>query len=167
MRLTTKGRYAVTAMLDLALHYQNGPITLADISSRQGISLSYLEQLFSRLRKRGLVDSARGPGGGYRLSRPANEVAVAEVITAVDEKVDATRCGGLANCQDDNQCLTHELWADLSQQIYDFLNNISLGQLVERKGIQEVAARQDRKHLAAPANLRNDIEVGMPKKEAV
>lgn len=167
MRLTTKGRYAVTAMLDLALHYQNGPITLADISSRQGISLSYLEQLFSRLRKRGLVDSARGPGGGYRLSRPANEVAVAEVITAVDEKVDATRCGGLANCQDDNQCLTHELWADLSQQIYDFLNNISLGQLVERKGIQEVAARQDRKHLAAPANLRSDIEVGMPKKEAV
>jgi Rrf2 family iron-sulfur cluster assembly transcriptional regulator len=167
MRLTTKGRYAVTAMLDLALHYQNGPITLADISSRQGISLSYLEQLFSRLRKRGLVDSARGPGGGYRLSRPANQVAVAEVITAVDEKVDATRCGGLANCQDDRQCLTHELWADLSQQIYDFLSNISLGELVERKGVREVAARQDRKHTSGPSSLRNDVEVNMAEKEAV
>lgn len=146
MRLTTKGRYAVTAMLDLALHYKNGPITLADISQRQGISLSYLEQLFSKLRKRGLVDSARGPGGGYRLSRPAAEIAVAEVITAVDEKVDATRCGGLANCQDEQQCLTHELWSGLSQQIYDFLNGISLGTLVERQGVQEVAARQDRRH---------------------
>ncbi len=167
MRLTTKGRYAVTAMLDLALHYQSGPITLADISSRQGISLSYLEQLFSRLRKRGLVDSARGPGGGYRLSRPADQVAVAEVITAVDEKVDATRCGGLANCQDDNQCLTHELWADLSQQIYDFLSNISLGELVDRKGIQEVAARQDRKHATGPASVRNDVEVSLAEKKAV
>ena len=145
MRLTTKGRYAVTAMLDLALHYKDGPITLADISSRQGISLSYLEQLFSKLRKQGLVDSARGPGGGYRLSRTANEIAIADVITAVDEKVDATRCGGMANCHDDHQCLTHELWSDLSQQIYDFLSNISLGQLVERKGIQEVAERQDRR----------------------
>lgn len=146
MRLTTKGRYAVTAMLDLALHYTNGPITLADISQRQGISLSYLEQLFSKLRKRGLVDSARGPGGGYRLSRPAVEIAVADVVTAVDEKVDATRCGGLANCQDDQQCLTHELWSDLSQQIYDFLSSISLGALVERQGVVEVAARQDCKH---------------------
>jgi Rrf2 family iron-sulfur cluster assembly transcriptional regulator len=109
MRLTTKGRYAVTAMLDLALHYKDGPITLADISQRQGISLSYLEQLFSRLRKQELVDSTRGPGGGYRLSRDAHEIAVADVITAVDEKVETTRCGGLSNCQDDSQCLTHEL----------------------------------------------------------
>jgi len=108
MRLTTKGRYAVTAMLDLALHYKDGPITLADISQRQGISLSYLEQLFSKLRKQGLVDSTRGPGGGYRLSRDANQIAVADVITAVDEKVETTRCGGLSNCQDDQQCLTHE-----------------------------------------------------------
>jgi Rrf2 family iron-sulfur cluster assembly transcriptional regulator len=144
MRLTTKGRYAVTAMLDLALHYQDGPITLADISQRQGISLSYLEQLFSKLRKQGLVDSTRGPGGGYRLSREANQIAVADVITAVDEKVETTRCGGLSNCQDDQQCLTHELWTELSGQIHQFLMGISLGQLVERKGVQEVAARQER-----------------------
>ena len=144
MRLTTKGRYAVTAMLDLALHFKDGPITLADISQRQGISLSYLEQLFSKLRKNGLVDSTRGPGGGYRLSRDAHEVAVADVITAVDEKVETTRCGGLSNCQEDQQCLSHELWTDLSQQIHDFLKGISLGQLVERQGVQEVAARQER-----------------------
>ncbi len=144
MRLTTKGRYAVTAMLDLALHYKDGPITLADISQRQGISLSYLEQLFSKLRKNGLVDSTRGPGGGYRLSREAREIAVADVITAVDEKVETTRCGGLSNCQDDQQCLTHELWTDLSAQIHDFLKGISLGQLVERQGVKEVAARQER-----------------------
>ena len=137
MRLTTKGRYAVTAMLDLALHYDEGPITLADISQRQGISLSYLEQLFSKLRKNGLVDSTRGPGGGYRLSREAREIAVADVITAVDEKVDATRCGGLANCQGDQKCLTHELWTDLSDQIYSFLSSISLGTLVERHNVKE------------------------------
>jgi len=144
MRLTTKGRYAVTAMLDLALHYKDGPITLADISQRQGISLSYLEQLFSRLRKQELVDSTRGPGGGYRLSRDAHQIAVADVITAVDEKVETTRCGGLSNCQDDSQCLTHELWTELSSQIHDFLMGISLGNLVERQGVQEVAARQER-----------------------
>ena len=144
MRLTTKGRYAVTAMLDLALHYKDGPITLADISQRQGISLSYLEQLFSRLRKKELVDSTRGPGGGYRLSRDAHEIAVADVITAVDEKVETTRCGGLSNCQDDGQCLTHELWTELSEQIHGFLMGISLGNLVDNKGVQEVAARQDR-----------------------
>jgi len=143
MRLTTKGRYAVTAMLDLALHSTDGPVPLADVSQRQGISLSYLEQLFARLRKQGLVDSARGPGGGYRLSRAPGEIAVADVITAIDEKVDATRCGGLSNCQDDQQCLTHELWSDLSQQIYEFLSGISLGHLVERRGVKEVAARQD------------------------
>lgn len=143
MRLTTKGRYAVTAMLDLALHAKEAPVPLADISQRQGISLSYLEQLFARLRRQGLVDSARGPGGGYRLSRDAGEIAVVDVITAIDEKVDATRCGGLANCQDDQQCLTHDLWADLSQQIYEFLSGISLRTLVERRGIKEVAARQD------------------------
>lgn len=145
MRLTTKGRYAVTAMLDLAIHYKDGPITLADISHRQGISLSYLEQLFARLRKRGLVDSARGPGGGYRLSRPAADIAVADVITAVDEKVDATRCNGHGNCQEDDRCLTHELWIDLSDQIYQFLKNISLAELVQRRGVQEVSRRQDQK----------------------
>lgn len=142
MRLTTKGRYAVTAMLDLALHYKDGPITLADISQRQGISLSYLEQLFSRLRKQGLVDSTRGPGGGYRLSRPADAIAVADVISAVDEKVDTTRCGGKGDCHNGEPCLTHDLWSELSQQIYDFLNGISLGQLVERRGVRETADRQ-------------------------
>ncbi|HEY5603711.1 MAG TPA: Fe-S cluster assembly transcriptional regulator IscR [Gammaproteobacteria bacterium] len=143
MRLTTKGRYAVTAMLDLAVHATKGPITLADISQRQGISLSYLEQLFSKLRKRELVASARGPGGGYRLSRGAHEINVAEVISAVDEKVDATRCAGQGNCQNGEECLTHQLWTDLSDQLYDFLNGISLGQLVEKRNVQAVAARQD------------------------
>jgi len=155
MRLTTKGRYAVTAMLDLAIHYENGPITLADISRRQGISLSYLEQLFSRLRKQGLVVSARGPGGGYRLSREAAEIAVADVITAIDEKVDATRCGGLANCQDDQPCLTHELWSDLSQRIYDFLSGITLADLVDRRAVQEVIERQHTTEVAPPAAATN------------
>jgi Rrf2 family iron-sulfur cluster assembly transcriptional regulator len=142
MRLTTKGRYAVTAMLDLALHAKEKPITLADISQRQGISLSYLEQLFSRMRKQGLVASARGPGGGYRLSRDANDINVAQVITAVDEKVTVTRCEGRGDCQNGNPCLTHELWCNLSDQIYDFLNGISLGQLVEEQHVKDVAARQ-------------------------
>lgn len=143
MRLTTKGRYAVTAMLDLAIHATRVPVPLADISQRQGISLSYLEQLFSRLRKEGLVDSARGPGGGYRLSRPGNEITVVQIITAIDESVDATRCGGLANCQEGEPCLTHALWADLSRQIHDFLSSISLDQLVSRRTVQEVSARQE------------------------
>jgi Rrf2 family iron-sulfur cluster assembly transcriptional regulator len=144
MRLTTKGRYAVTAMLDLAIHFTDGPITLSDISQRQGISLSYLEQLFSKLRKKGLVDSTRGPGGGYRLSRNADDIKVAEIVTAIDEKVDATRCGGEGNCQDDTRCLTHDLWMDLSNQIFDFLNGISLQNLVDRHDVQEVARRQDK-----------------------
>ena len=143
MRLTTKGRYAVTAMLDLAIHYKDGPITLSDISKRQGISLSYLEQLFSRLRKNGLVDSARGPGGGYRLSRAAAEINVADVITAVDEKIDAMRCEGKGNCQNDGPCLTHDLWCDLSTQIYSFLKGIDLGQLVDRKGVEGLTVQQD------------------------
>ncbi|HED17294.1 MAG TPA: Fe-S cluster assembly transcriptional regulator IscR [Gammaproteobacteria bacterium] len=143
MRLTTKGRYAVTAMLDLALHFEKGPISLADISERQGISLSYLEQLFTRLRRAGLVRSTRGPGGGYSLSRNADDIPVADVIVAVDEKVDTTRCGGLGNCQDDERCLTHDLWVDLSEQIYSFLNGISLAQVVARDGVRDVARRQD------------------------
>lgn len=144
MKLTTKGRYAVTAMLDLALHQGRGPISLADISARQGISLSYLEQLFAKLRKQKLVASTRGPGGGYDLGRSPDEIAVAEIILAVDEKVDTTRCGGEANCQNRQQCLTHDLWSDLSGQIRDFLNDITLGHLMDRNGVREVAARQDR-----------------------
>jgi Rrf2 family iron-sulfur cluster assembly transcriptional regulator len=130
-------------MLDLALHQGNGPITLADISRRQSISLSYLEQLFACLRKKGLVDSTRGPGGGYQLSRDPHRIAVADVIAAVDERVDATRCGGQTNCQGNQQCLTHELWMDLSHQIQAFLSAITLGQLVERRTIKEIAERLD------------------------
>ncbi len=143
MRLTTKGRYAVTAMLDLALHQGQGPITLADIAERQGISLSYLEQLFARLRKRALVASVRGPGGGYSLGRDAGQISVAEVITAVDESVDTTRCGGAHNCQNNQRCLTHDLWHDLSERIYDYLSQINLQDLVDRTGVQEVARRQE------------------------
>lgn len=145
MKLTTKGRYAVTAMLDLAIHDDEGPITLADISERQGISLSYLEQLFSRLRKSGLVSSARGPGGGYRLSRDSKDIAVVDVITAVDEKIDARKCEGAENCQTgDKTCLTHELWCDLSNQIYKFLKGISLADLVKNHAICAVSERQER-----------------------
>lgn len=144
MRLTTKGRYAVTAMLDLAINYGNGPIALADIAERQGISLSYLEQLFSRLRKRSLVSSVRGPGGGYNLARGASEIHIAEVIAAVDENVDTTRCGGAQNCQNEGPCLTHDLWHDLSTRIYEYLNRISLQDLVDRKGVQDAAKRAGR-----------------------
>jgi Rrf2 family transcriptional regulator, iron-sulfur cluster assembly transcription factor len=143
MKLTTKGRYAVTAMLDLALHHGQGPINLADISSRQGISLSYLEQLFSRLRKQGLVSSSRGPGGGYSLGRPAEEISVSDVIRAVDEPVDATRCHGKKNCHGEDRCLTHDLWEELSQQITDFLSNISLASLVERGSVKKLSERQE------------------------
>ncbi|MBA3492571.1 MAG: Fe-S cluster assembly transcription factor [Gammaproteobacteria bacterium] len=143
MRLTTKGRYAVTAMLDLAIHQDSGLIALADISLRQGISLSYLEQLFARLRKSGLVKSARGPGGGYRLGRTAQSISVAEVIGSVDESVDATRCGGKKNCQGSERCLTHDLWEDLSREIYEFLSRITLGELVSRRSVRAVSARQE------------------------
>lgn len=151
MKLTTKGRYAVTAMLDLAIHDAAGPVALADIAQRQGISLSYLEQLFARLRKRGLVRSVRGPGGGYQLGLDAGRIAVSDVIWAVDEMVDATRCAGRENCQGEERCLTHDLWHDLSQQIRDFLSGIDLAELVERRRVREVAARQDRMAVSAPA----------------
>ena len=143
MKLTTKGRYAVTAMLDLAIHATDSPVPLADISQRQGISLSYLEQLFARLRRQGLVKSARGPGGGYRLNRQAEEITIVEVLNAIDEKIDTTRCGGKGDCQEGQSCLTHDLWSDLSRQISDFLSRITLGELVERRSIREVSARQD------------------------
>jgi len=145
MRLTTRGRYGVTAMLDLALHQERGPITLADISARQGISLAYLEQLFTHLRRQGLVQSLRGLGGGYRLGRAVGQISVADVISAVDEPVDATRCGGLKNCQAHERCLTHDLWEDLSAQIYEFLRDISLEGLVQRRSVQMVSRRQDMK----------------------
>lgn len=142
MRLTTKGRYAVTALLDLALHQEEGPISLAEISGRQDISLSYLEQLFSKLRRNGLVSSVRGPGGGYRLARNAEEIYIAEVIDAVDENVDATNCNGEGDCQGGMTCLTHFLWVDLSDQIHGFLSSINLASLVKREEVQMIAKRQ-------------------------
>ena len=143
MRLTTKGRYAVTAMLDLALHGGNGPVSLADISGRQDISLSYLEQLFAKLRRNDLVQSVRGPGGGYKLSRAGDQIFVAQIIDAVNEAVDATGCGGTSDCQQGEVCLTHHLWCDLSEQIHGFLSQISLSNLVERREVQHISARQD------------------------
>ena len=144
MRLTTKGRYAVTAMLDLAFHSQKKPVTLTDIATRQTISLSYLEQLFARLRTSGLVTGVRGPGGGYKLSRNAKDINVAEIIAAVDEELDSTKCGGKSNCQNDQPCLTHELWMGLSKQIRNYLEGITLGELLDRNQIQLVAERQDK-----------------------
>lgn len=159
MKLTSKGRYAVTAMLDVALHSTRGPVPLADISERQEISLSYLEQLFSRLRKEKLVDSVRGPGGGYRLGRDACDIAVGEVIRAVDESVDATRCQGQADCQGGERCLTHSLWQDLSDRISDFLHDISLGELMAKGDVKEVAGRQDR--CQTRSQHKPDIEVSI------
>lgn len=144
MRLTTKGRYAVTAMLDLALHSDQGPVSLADISQRQGISLSYLEQLFAKLRRQKLVTSVRGPGGGYRLAATTVSISVAQVVDAVSESLDATRCEGKGDCQQGSVCLTHYLWEDLSAQIHKFLSDISLADLVERGDIRAVSLRQDR-----------------------
>ncbi|WP_018936596.1 Rrf2 family transcriptional regulator [Thioalkalivibrio sp. ALJ24] len=149
MKLTTKGRYAVTAMLDVATHTREGPVSLAEVAGRQKLSLSYLEQLFSRLRKQGLVVSSRGPGGGYALSRDAGEINVAEIIMAVDEPVDVTRCGGKANCNKNSRCLTHDLWADLSDQVYDFLSNRSLAEVLER----HEASREAREQGERPVTL--------------
>jgi len=142
MRLSTKGRYAVTAMLDLAIHHAEGPVTLAGISENQGISLSYLEQLFARLKKHGLVEGLRGPGSGYRLSRKPEDISVAEVITAIGEGIDATQCAGNENCQDGERCLTHELWTKLGNEIYDFLNGITLASFIQRDDVHEVIRRQ-------------------------
>lgn len=136
MRLTTKGRFAVTAMLDLALHDADKPVTLAGVSERQSISLSYLEQLFSRLRRGGLVKSVRGPGGGYRLAKLPHEITVSQIIAAVDELIDATQCGGEQNCHDHKRCMTHELWASLNHKILEYLSGVSLADLVatQREG---------------------------------
>jgi Rrf2 family transcriptional regulator, iron-sulfur cluster assembly transcription factor len=142
MRLTTKGRYAVTAMLDLALNAHEGPVSLADISQRQGISLSYLEQLFAKLRRSKLVSSVRGPGGGYRLGRESATIYVAEVVDAVNESLDTTRCNHRGDCQGGDKCLTHHLWCDLSDRIHEFLNGISLAELMAKREVQIVAERQ-------------------------
>lgn len=150
MRLTTKGRFAVTAMLDLALREANGPVTLAGISERQQISLSYLEQLFGKLRRRELVESVRGPGGGYCLARVAAEITVAEIIKAVDEPLDATQCGGKENCLDEGRCMTHDLWASLNRTIYDYLSSVTLAQLMEQQ------LEKQRRCQASQANVLHD-----------
>ena len=143
MRLTAKGRYAVTAMIDVALHMNQGPVSLADISKRQDISLSYLEQLFAKLRRRELVSSFRGPGGGYSVKRSLEDISVASIVESVDESVDATRCSGRGDCQHGETCLTHDLWADLSDEINTFLSSISLASIIKKGEVQSVVARQD------------------------
>ena len=157
MRLTTKGRYAVTAMLDLALNQGKGAVTLQDIALKQDISLSYLEQLFAKLRGDGMVRGTRGPGGGYRLARSAEAISVAAIISAVDEKADMTRCGGEANCQNGEKCLTHELWTELSLEIYQFLDGISLANLVSRPEVQEVAERQEITQQSHPSGMQSIV----------
>jgi len=157
MRLTTKGRYAVTAMLDLALNQGKGAVTLQDIALKQEISLSYLEQLFAKLRGSGLVKGTRGPGGGYRLAQSTEAISVAAIITAVDEKADMTRCGGEANCQDGKKCLTHELWTDLSLEIYKFLDGITLSNLVNRPEVREVAERQEIEQQSHSSGLQSIV----------
>ena len=137
MRLTTKGRFAVTAMVDLALNQRPGPVTLAEISSRQKISLSYLEQLFGKLRRRELVESVRGPGGGYKLAREPGRISVSEIILAVDEPIDATQCGGKENCRDEQKCLTHDLWATLNEKIFEYLEAVTLRSLVDEHRAKE------------------------------
>ncbi len=144
MKLTTKGRYAVTAMLDLALHNNEAPISLSDIADRQQVSLSYLEQLFAKLRRSNIITSTRGPGGGYSLNRSSAEISVVEIILAVDEEVDSTRCGGFEDCQDNLKCLTHNLWEDLSNQIRIFLGDISLDELMQHEVVQQISARQNK-----------------------
>jgi len=159
MRLTTKGRFAVTAMIDIAMYGANGPVTLAGVSDRQKISLSYLEQLFGKLRRAGLVESVRGPGGGYRLARPADAVSVADVITAVDEPIDATKCGGRENCKDDGKrCMTHELWSNLNAHIFAYLRSVSLAQLVASQDESDVSVMHDHRRSSGAGSRKSEPE---------
>ena len=146
MKLTTKGRFAVTAMLDLAMRQNRGPVTLAAISERQHISLSYLEQLFGKLRRAKLVSSVRGPGGGYNLAQGPNQITVADIVTAVDEPLDATQCGGKENCHEEKRCMTHDLWATLNEKMYDYLSSVSLADLVAHQSGKPVAVIKDFRH---------------------
>ena len=155
MRLTTKGRYAVTAMLDLALHKDQGPVSLADISQRQAISLSYLEQLFAKLRRGSLVNSVRGPGGGYELQGGSESIYIAQIVDAVNESLDSTKCKGAGDCQGGETCLTHYLWEDLSEQIHTFLEGISLADLVAKNEVKRISKKQDRKHLIVSENAED------------
>src|SRR6186997_2602146 len=154
MRLTTKGRFAVTAMLDLALHADRGPVSLAGISERQKISLSYLEQLFGKLRRRNLVESVRGPGGGYNLARDASKVSVADIVRAVEEPIDSTQCGGRENCRDNQRCMTHDLWEELNSTVYGFLDGVKLSDLVARQKTRTVSVvRSPRSRESLPVSV--------------
>jgi len=157
MRLSTKGRYAVTAMLDLAIHHEDGVVTLADISEAQGISLSYLEQLFARLRRNGLVEGIRGPGGGYQLTRAPEAISVADVIDAIGEEVDVTLCGGNTDCQEGERCLTHELWQQLGVKIHDFLAGVTLASFLEREDVSAVVRRQQSRLRVEVPRVRGTI----------
>lgn len=152
MRLTTKGRFAVTAMMDLAMRGDDGPVALASVSERQKISLSYLEQLFGKLRRHKLVDSVRGPGGGYCIARPLTLVTVADIIRAVDEQLDATQCGGRENCHDEHRCMTHDLWTTLNTKMFDYLSSVTLSDLVDRQKLKLAGKLpeilEDKRHLA-------------------
>jgi len=152
MRLTTRGRFAVTAMADIAMHRGTDPVTLGEISARQKISVSYLEQLFGKMRRRGLVESVRGPGGGYRLARDMAQIAVADIILAVDEPIDATQCGGGENCRDDEKCITHDLWAKLNEHVLNYLAAMTLKQLVEdQMAKQEIVVQLQNMQTSVPA----------------
>lgn len=154
MRLSTKGRYAVTAMIDLALHQDKRLVSLSEISEVQDISLSYLEQLFSRLRRYEIVEGVRGPGGGYRLARSADDISIADIINAVDEKLDATRCSGHENCQGGRKCITHELWFDLSQRIYGFLHDLTLSDVITSAEVKRLSEEQDQRVNAENLNIK-------------
>ncbi len=156
MRLSTKGRYAVTAMIDLALHQDERLVSLSEISEVQDISLSYLEQLFSKLRRYEIVEGVRGPGGGYRLARDPEEISIADIINAVDEKLDATRCSGHEDCQSGRKCITHELWFDLSQRIYGFLHDITLADVVASAEVKRLSQEQD--HRISTENLHLKVK---------
>lgn len=157
MRLTTKGRFAVTAMIDLALRQQSGPVTLAAISQRQNISLSYLEQLFGKLRRHELVGSMRGPGGGYTLARLARDITVADIVFAVDEPIDATSCGGKEDCNvgrsgQSSRCMTHELWTTLNHKMVEYLDSVSLQDLVDKQRMRAL-------HEASHERNENTVKV--------
>jgi Rrf2 family iron-sulfur cluster assembly transcriptional regulator len=171
MRLTTKGRFAVTAMIDLAMRQHNGPVTLASISQRQKISLSYLEQLFGKLRRHELVASTRGPGGGYKVGRALKDISVADIIYAVDEPLDATQCGGRENCGDqDQRCMTHDLWASLNRVIVDYLDSVSLHDLAEEQRAKQAqraalpnVLHDSRARPPRPAELHSTLSTPAPK----
>lgn len=159
MRLTTKGRFAVTAMIDLALRGEDGPVALASVSERQKISLSYLEQLFGKLRRFNLVESVRGPGGGYCIARPLDQVAVADIIRAVDEQLDATQCGGRENCLDEHRCMTHDLWSTLNAKMFEYLASVTLADLVDRQKKKVL-------QFGEPAIIEDKRRTGVPRGRA-